>query len=258
MSGLFWRYWATTRLTSIGCRALRHAVPERRNLKLYVTFTRDTVSAGPPAVFLLDLVSVREFFIRAYPSFTGPQQQCYYLDRFHAAVIRCARRFGWDEAHVESVRERMLADNLQFAFWWKKPLSSPDRRIKAQGRVEAGSRTRLWLVFTDRRGNELGRCLLAEIATVSWDLRGQVALGASWHACRGPRAGGSNSSVVGPVPGMTDVHGASRSPRSFLKRVCFTTIATASSTNDGNVSTSPVSKQTSTVLWASNMSLGFG
>lgn len=46
----------------------------------------------------------------SYPLLTGVQQQRYYFDHFHAAVLRCARRFGWDEEHFDAARKRMLAD----------------------------------------------------------------------------------------------------------------------------------------------------
>jgi TPR repeat protein len=65
----------------------------------------------------------------------------------------------------------MLAEGLRFAFLWRKPLSSPDRRTKVQGFVEAGPRTRIGLVFTDRQGTQLQRSLLSEMSTGSFDLK---------------------------------------------------------------------------------------
>jgi len=102
-----------------------------------------------------------EFDTANYPSLTVTDQQRYYLDRMHSALVRCARHFGWDPAPLSAARDRMLADHLQFAFLWKKPITSPDRQTKAQGSIEVGSATRLSLIFLDRQQNEIRRSLIS-------------------------------------------------------------------------------------------------
>ncbi len=127
----------------------------------------------------LGIAYVREFFdVARYPSLSDAEQQHYYLDRLHTALVRCARQFGWEESRLAAARERMLADGLRFAFFWKKPLSSPDRRTKVQGFVEAGPRTHVGLVFQDGTSKEIRRSLLTIVSTGSFDLRcifGQIA-----------------------------------------------------------------------------------
>lgn len=119
----------------------------------------------------LGIAYVRHHFDRSQSaSLSGTERKVYYLDRLHEAILRCARQFGWSEKHFSDARERMLADDLRFAFFWKKPLSSPDRSMKVQGFVEAGPRTRVWLVFMDRSGIETQRCLLTVRGTGSSDM----------------------------------------------------------------------------------------
>lgn len=120
----------------------------------------------------LGIAEVREFFdVARYPSLSAAEQQRYYLDRLHTALVRCARQFGWDESGLADARDRMLADGLRFAFLWKKPLRSPDRCTKVQGFVEAGPRTHVGLVFLDGTGKEIRRSLLSIRSTASFDLR---------------------------------------------------------------------------------------
>lgn len=88
------------------------------------------------------------------------QQRIYILDRLHGALLNCAATFGWETEKLAAARERILRDDFQFSFWWKKPLSSPDRRHKVQALIEVADLATIFLVFTDRQQQEVHRALL--------------------------------------------------------------------------------------------------
>lgn len=138
--------------------------------KVHVWLTADPAPGEPTEC--LGIAEVREPFDAAgYAALPAGDRPRYYLDRLLAALARCAAKFGWDPAGLAAARDHMLADGLRFAFLVGRPVGSPDRRAKAQGWVEAGPRTRLWVVFTDRAEAETGRALLSEMPTGSFDVR---------------------------------------------------------------------------------------
>lgn len=119
------------------------------------------------------------FDVAAYAALSETDQQRYYAGRLHSGVLRCVGAFGWEQRPFDAAHDRMLADGLRFAFWWRRPLYSPDRRIRVQGYVEAATKASVWLVFTDRQGAELHRCLLAVTACGS-GISGQVLGSLRW------------------------------------------------------------------------------
>ena len=146
----------------------RYATPLRTTgvAKVNICFT----SAAPnPAPTEVDGVAeVYEYFDTVnFRSLPPGVQQRYYLDRFHAATIRCAVHFGWDAAPLERACQAILDAGFKLAFFCKKPVTGPDRRTKAQGFVEASRRTKVYVVFFDRNMRELRRSLLAEVGTGS-------------------------------------------------------------------------------------------
>lgn len=88
------------------------------------------------------------------------EQRIYLLDRLHAALINCAATFGWNTEQLIAARERVVRDHFQFSFWWKKPVSSPDRKHKVQAFIEVADQAAITLVFTDRQQQEVHRALL--------------------------------------------------------------------------------------------------
>jgi hypothetical protein len=110
------------------------------------------------------IVDVFEFFdIAHYRGLTVAERRGYYLERIHAALLRCARRFGWETTQLEEARARILRDDFRFSFFWKKPLSSPDRRTRVQAFFEVTELTRIYLVFFDRKMQERRRVLLCSL-----------------------------------------------------------------------------------------------
>lgn len=146
--------------------ALPHPSNGVSKVNVHFTGQRD----GPAPQEVLGIAEAHQYFDAVeYAALAPADQQRYYLDRLHDALLRCARTFGWEEGPLSEARERMLQDGLRLEFFWKKPVSSPDRRHRAQGFIHAGPRTSIWLVFFDRQGIEQSRTLLSVTSTGSMD-----------------------------------------------------------------------------------------
>ncbi|MCI0376500.1 MAG: SEL1-like repeat protein [Gemmataceae bacterium] len=114
------------------------------------------------------IADVFEFFDAAhYRGLTVAERRLYYLDRIHAALVRCAGRFGWETRQLEEARARIVRNDFRFTFWWKKPLSSPDRRSRVQAFFDVTDCTRVYLVFFDRKMQERRRVLLCTLGVIS-------------------------------------------------------------------------------------------
>jgi hypothetical protein len=110
------------------------------------------------------IADVFEFFDLAhYRALPAADRRRYYLDRIHAALLRCARRFGWTTASLEEAHARILRDGFRFCFFWKKPRASPDRRTRVQAYFDVTDRARIYLVFFDRTMAEQRRVLLCRL-----------------------------------------------------------------------------------------------
>jgi hypothetical protein len=130
--------------------------------KVNVCFTSS--SPNPPPEDVLGIAYVFEHFdVARYQSLTSRERSLYHLDRLNTALTRCARHYGWDPQSIDAAYARIKAADFYFAFAWKKPLASPDRRLKVQMVAEVTDATRLYLVFTDRESRELRRVLLCRL-----------------------------------------------------------------------------------------------
>jgi hypothetical protein len=87
-------------------------------------------------------------------------RRLYLLDRFHAALVRCVETFGWDGGPLGQARSRIVEDDFKFSFFWKRPLTSPDRWTEVQPLIDVAGGAAIHLVFFDRNGRELRRALL--------------------------------------------------------------------------------------------------
>jgi len=143
--------------------------------KVNVCFTQSAPNLPPDDV--LGIAYVFEHFdVARYQSLANRDRALYHLDRLHAALARCARHYGWDPQSIEAAYAQIKEADFRFAFAWKKPLASPDRRLKVQVAVEVTDATRLYLVFTDRGGREMRRILLTRIGFGSIEfLLGRIA-----------------------------------------------------------------------------------
>ena len=143
-----------------------YATPLRSDgvAKVNVFFTAADLNRLPDEV--QDIASVYQPFdaghFRSLPP-AGRQQ--YFVDRLHGAVFALATHFGWDAQPLVAAWQRIIAENFQFAFFWKKPLSSPDRRWKVQAFIQAFPYPgNLYLIFFDGQMQEQRRVLLNENA----------------------------------------------------------------------------------------------
>jgi len=139
-----------------------YAVPMRSDgvVKVNVFLTANELDRTPSEV--LGIADVYERFDSAYFASLAPkEQQQYYLDRLHAPMLRCADHFGWSSEALAQVYDRIIAENFEFRFWWRKPLASPDRKGKVQALIEACYPARLSMVFFDSEMREQRRTLLS-------------------------------------------------------------------------------------------------
>jgi TPR repeat protein len=139
-----------------------YATPLRTDgiAKVNVCFTVDAASAPPADV--LGVADVWEAFdIEHFRELTASQQQSYYLDRLHAALIRCTEQYQWESAKLKQAYDRIVRESFRFQFLWQKPLASPDRRTKVQVFVDVQRCVKLYLIFFDRDLRELHRTLFS-------------------------------------------------------------------------------------------------
>ncbi len=129
--------------------------------KVNVAFT--TTELNDELYEVLGIAEVYERFDAAhFLSLSPKKRQLYFLDRLHAALLRCAKQFGWDPSRLDATYQRILAEEFAFRFFWKKPLSSPNRQMKVQALIEVKSfPAHLYLIFFDRDMHEMGRTLLS-------------------------------------------------------------------------------------------------
>lgn len=123
----------------------------------------------------------QHFDLEHYLTLDAKAKPAYLLEEFHAGLIRCATQFQWNKAPLEKAKAHVLANNYCLTLPWKKPLASPDRKLKVQAVIEArpGHAT-IFLVFSDRKKQELRRVVLctgsphggigqAELGQLHWD-----------------------------------------------------------------------------------------
>jgi TPR repeat protein len=102
--------------------------------------------------------------------------------------LRCADHYGWERTTLRQAHERIVQERFQFQFFWKKPLSSPDRRMKAQVFVDVQRHAHAYLVLFDRHLNEIRRMLFsivlpgsgtlnAVLGRIAWDDNETVRIG---------------------------------------------------------------------------------
>jgi hypothetical protein len=130
--------------------------------KVNICFTQS--APNPPPEDVLGIAYVFEHFdVAVYQSLSGRERPLYYLDLLHTALTRCARHYGWDPQSIDAAYAQIKAADFQFTFAWKKPIASPDRRLKVQVVAEVTEATRLFLIFTDGESRELRRVLLSQV-----------------------------------------------------------------------------------------------
>jgi TPR repeat protein len=139
-----------------------YATPLRSDgvAKVNIFFTATDLHRDPSEV--LGIAWVYERFDAAhFLALPAPSQQRYFLDRFHDAMLRCAKHFRWDPKPLQHAHRRIIGEDFRFSFFWKKPLASRDRRAKVQAFVDASFPAHLWLIFFDAQMRELRRTLLS-------------------------------------------------------------------------------------------------
>lgn len=140
-----------------------HALPMKSNgvAKVNLFFTAEELDRDPGEV--LEIAHVFERFdLQQLLSGSPKSKQQYFLDRFHGGMLRCASQFGWDPTPLVAARKKIIEDDFHFSFFWKKPLSSPDRKIKVQAFVQVSPMpAHLYLIFFDRKMSEFQRTLLS-------------------------------------------------------------------------------------------------
>ena len=135
-------------------------LPTNGVAKVNVFFTADDIQQPPEEV--LGIADVWERFDPAtFLSLTDDDQPRYFLERLHAALLHCAAHYGWDSTRLQAAHDRIVAENFKFSFYWKKPLTSPDRKHKVQADVDAVHPSPMHLVFFDPKSNEIRRSLLS-------------------------------------------------------------------------------------------------
>lgn len=129
--------------------------------KVNIYFTPTKADREPTEV--LGIAEVYESFdISHFMSLSANERQHYFLERFHAAMLRCAKHFRWEKKQLEEAHRQIVDKNFHFTIAWKKPLASPDRRVKVQAFVEASSfPAHLYLIFFDREMQPRQRTLLS-------------------------------------------------------------------------------------------------
>jgi hypothetical protein len=131
--------------------------------KVNVSFMADASDVAPSAC--LGIVETKQHFdATQFQALALPEQQWYMLDRLHDAVRRCATHFGWSAEKLDDAVRRIVDENFHFSFFWKKPLTSPDRHWKVQAFVQGSWPARIDLVFFDATMKERHRTLLTENA----------------------------------------------------------------------------------------------
>ena len=108
---------------------------------------------------------VEQFPSESFLALPARQQQEEYLDRMHAALVRCANQLGWDRKPLDAARARMIAEHFASGFFWKKPIASPDRTWKVQAYIQAGVETWIELVFFNNQLVEQRRVRFSRIPT---------------------------------------------------------------------------------------------
>lgn len=107
-------------------------------------------------------VYVYHFFDRQrFEGLGADAQNFFLLEHIHAALLRCADVFGWPKESFESARQRMIEQGFRMTVPYKKPVTSPDRRMKAQGVIEVSDRAEYFLAFYDRQMHEVRRVLIS-------------------------------------------------------------------------------------------------
>jgi hypothetical protein len=129
--------------------------------KVNIYFTATTASDDPSEV--LGIATVHQHFDPAHFFPRAPRdRQRYFLEQFHCAMLSCADHFGWDRQRLVDVHRQIIERDFRFTFFWKKPLASLDRRVKAQPFIDVSTYpTHLSLIFFDRKMHELRRTLLS-------------------------------------------------------------------------------------------------
>lgn len=129
--------------------------------KVNIDFTEAATTGDPSEV--LGIATIHQHFDTAHFYALSPRdRQSYFLERLHAAMLRCAEHFGWDPQRLVDAHRQIIERNYQFTCFWKKPLTSPDRRIKVQPFIDASTfPAHLYLIFFDSEMHELRRVLLS-------------------------------------------------------------------------------------------------
>jgi hypothetical protein len=142
----------------------RYATPCRTDGigKVNILFTAEH---SKEAQEVLGIADVTEHFpTEGFLTLTAKQQQEEYLNRLHAVLIRCANQFGWDRTPLDATRDRIIAEDFASGFFWKKPIASPDRKLKVQAFIQAGVKTFIELVFFDSKLAEQRRVKFSSIS----------------------------------------------------------------------------------------------
>ncbi|KRB79622.1 hypothetical protein ASE01_23120 [Nocardioides sp. Root190] len=140
------------------------------------------------------------------------------LDLIHHAVVELAPHRGWSLEAIERVRDRVLAQDLEFS--WASPWkSSPDRSMAARVvfRVDDDGRGRAQVEVRDRRTDELiarSAPALAYNALVNFRASAKTLRWARRSVQFVPRTGSPHGEVViGLDPDLGEIHPESSADR---------------------------------------------
>lgn len=116
---------------------------------------------------LLDVVVVEEEFdFDKYDSETALGKKKLMLELLHNGCLKAATYYGWESDGFETAYQCVKAENYTLKRLWKKPKSSPNRKIKAQLEYEVDlQETYFRAIFFDPKGQVIGQQKLHQVKT---------------------------------------------------------------------------------------------
>jgi hypothetical protein len=159
-----------------------YATPLRTNGcgKLNICFRQKAFSAPPSPSLLLDVAMIEwPFNLKAFASAPPNTQTRYILDLAHAALLASGSHLGWSLDPAIEAYGVILQKAIRFEFVWRKPKSSPDRKLRVQVEVDFRQTVRLYVTFLAPNGQALLRklfsvvgpglgCVAAVLGRIEW------------------------------------------------------------------------------------------
>ena len=129
--------------------------------KVNVDFAKTAGDSDPSEA--LGIATIQQHFDSSlFIGLHSRDRQEYFLTQLHTAMLRCAEHFSWESQRLLEAHRQIVERDFKFTFFWKKPLTSPDRHSKVQAYIDASQfPTHIYLVFFDQKMHELRRMLLS-------------------------------------------------------------------------------------------------